>query len=124
MVNYGFVKCAIATCNSKLSNPVSATKKIKDLIIQADSRNVKVLVFPELSMTGYTCQDLFGNSQLLESTKDSLKELVTFSEKYDVLFVLLLLKVEKFMELFLNSISQIVESFTKKGGLHHTQILL
>lgn len=87
MVNYGFVKCAIATCNSKLSNPVSATKKIKDLIIQADSRNVKVLVFPELSMTGYTCQDLFGNSQLLESTKDSLKELVTFSEKYDVLFV-------------------------------------
>ena len=38
-------------------------------------------------MTGYTCQDLFGNSQLLESTKDSLKELVTFSEKYDVLFV-------------------------------------
>ena len=87
MVNYGFVKCAIATFNSGLSNPVDATKKIKDLIRHADSRNVKVLIFPELSMTGYTCQDLFGYSQLMESTMECLKELVSFSTSYDVLFV-------------------------------------
>lgn len=87
MVNYGFVKCAIANCNSELSNPVSATEKMKDLIIQADSQNVKVLVFPELSMTGYTCQDLFGYSQMLESTMECLKDLVDFSASYDVLFV-------------------------------------
>ena len=87
MVNYGFVKCAIASFNSGLSNPVSATQKIKDLITQADSRNVKVLVFPELSMTGYTCQDLFGYSQLVESTMECLKELVSFSASYDILFV-------------------------------------
>lgn len=87
MVNYGFVKCAIASCNSGLSNPVSATQKMKDLIFQADSRKVKVLVFPELSMTGYTCQDLFGYSQLLESTMEALKDLVSFSASYDILFV-------------------------------------
>ena len=87
MVNYGFVKCAIATFNSGLSNPVDATKKIKDLIRHADSRDVKVLIFPELSMTGYTCQDLFGYSQLMESTMKCLKELVSFSTSYDVLFV-------------------------------------
>lgn len=58
MVNYGFVKCAIATCNSGLSNPANATRKIKDLVIEAENRGVKVLVFPELSMTGYTCQDI------------------------------------------------------------------
>lgn len=87
MVNYGFVKCAISTFNSGLSNPVSATQKIKDLITQADSRNVKVLVFPELSMTGYTCQDLFGYSQLVESAMECLKKLVSFSASYDILFV-------------------------------------
>lgn len=87
MVNYGFVKCAIATFNSGLSNPVDATEKIKDLIKHADSRNVKVLIFPELSMTGYTCQDLFGYSELLESTMECLRELVSFSASYDVLFV-------------------------------------
>lgn len=87
MVNYGFVKCAIATCNSGLSNPVSATQKMKDLILQAENRKVKVLVFPELSMTGYTCQDLFGYSDLLESSMENLKELVSFSKSYDVLFI-------------------------------------
>ena len=87
MANYGFVKCAIATFNSGLSNPVEATEKMKDLIRHADSRNVKVLIFPELSMTGYTCQDLFGYSQLMELTIECLKELVSFSASYDVLFV-------------------------------------
>ncbi len=87
MVNYGFVKCAIATCNSKLSNPNSATEKIKGLVKEADLRDVKVLVFPELSLTGYTCQDLFGYSQLLESTMDCLKELVVFSKSFNTLFI-------------------------------------
>ena len=87
MVNYGFVKCAIATCNSGLSNPVNATQKIKDLVITAESRGVQVLVFPELSMTGYTCQDLFGYSQLLETTMECLQDLVSFSASYNVLFV-------------------------------------
>ncbi len=87
MVNYGFVKCAIATLSSGLSNPQEATQKIKKLIMKADFKNVKVLIFPELSMTGYTCQDFFGYSQLLESTMECLKELISFSEMYDVLFV-------------------------------------
>ena len=87
MVNYGFVKCAIATFNSGLSNPEDATEEIKDLIRHADSQKVKVLIFPELSMTGYSCQDLFGYSDLMESTMECLKELVSFSKSYDVLFV-------------------------------------
>lgn len=87
MVNYGFVKCAIATCNSKLSNPHSATKKIMDLVKKADLRDVKVLVFPELSLNGYTCQDLFGYSQLLESTMDCLEILVNFSNSFNTLFI-------------------------------------
>lgn len=87
MKNYGFVKCAIASCNSGLSNPVSATQKMKASIIQAEKRKVKVLVFPELSLTGYTCQDLFGCADLLESSMENLKELVSFSRGYDVLFI-------------------------------------
>lgn len=87
MVNYGFVKCAIANFNSELSNPTEATRKIKDLVLAAEADCVDVLIFPELCMTGYTCQDLFGYSQLLESTMDSLKSLISFSEGLDILFV-------------------------------------
>ena len=60
MDNYGFVKCAIATINSGLSNPDDAVEKIKEMVKKASERDVKVLVFPELSLTGYTCQDLCG----------------------------------------------------------------
>ncbi len=87
MLNFGFVKCAIATFNSELSNPQDATAKMKDLITYADSRNVKVLIFPELSLTGYTCQDLFGYSQLMKASMGYLNDLVLFSSSHDVLFV-------------------------------------
>lgn len=87
MVNYGFVKCAIANFNSGLSNPESAAEKIKHLMYQAVSRDVKVLIFPELCITGYTCQDLFGYSQLLESTMTCLEYFKSLSECHDILFV-------------------------------------
>lgn len=88
MTNYGFVKCAIANFNSGLSNPESATEKIRDLVYRAYRQDVKVLIFPELSLTGYTCQDLFGYSQLLESAMSSLRILMTSSMWYDdILFV-------------------------------------
>ena len=84
MINYGFVKCAIATINSGLSNPTSSITKIKEMIQKAESQKVKVLVFPELSMTGYACQDLFEFTQLIETSMECLKDLVSFSKEYDV----------------------------------------
>ena len=87
MTDYGFVKCAIANFNSELSNPESATEKIRNLVCRAYGKNVKVLIFPELSLTGYTCQDLFGYPQLLEAVKKSLKDLEFLSFGHDMLFV-------------------------------------
>ena len=87
MVNYGFIKCAIATLNTPLSNPEKATEEIKNCIKDADVRQAKLLVFPELCITGYTCQDLFGYSDLIKTTMNSLKDLVHFSKSYDILFV-------------------------------------
>lgn len=87
MINYGFIKCGIATINSKLSNPNDAEDKIKEILKKAGEKDVKVLVFPELTLTGYTCQDLFGFTQLLNKSMGSLERLVVFSKSYDTLFV-------------------------------------
>ena len=87
MDNYGFVKCAIATINSGLSNPDDAVEKIKEMVKKASERDVKVLVFPELSLTGYTCQDLFGFTKLLDESMKGLERLVKFSQSFDTLFV-------------------------------------
>lgn len=77
--NYGFVKCAIANFNGGLSNPKSNTEKIKKLIEKAEKQNVKVLVLPELSLAGYTCQDLFGMSDLIDDSLYYLKEIAYYS---------------------------------------------
>lgn len=75
MYNYGFVKCAIANFNGILANPQANAKKIEELIVLAENRGVKVLLFPELALTGYSCQDLFGTTDLIESSMRSFREL-------------------------------------------------
>lgn len=75
MKNYGFVKCAIATIDGQISNPEHNTKKIKELIDEAIFQKVKILVLPELSLTGYSCQDLFSMSDLLESSLEALGDI-------------------------------------------------
>ena len=76
MENYGFVKCAIANFNGKLSNPKVNAAKIKDLIDKSLKKGVKILVLPELSLTGYSCQDLFVNSDLLNDSLTYLQEII------------------------------------------------
>lgn len=79
----GFVKCAISNFNGgELSNPKNNVKKIKELVRNASSLGASILVFPELCITGYTCQDLFGMSDLLSSSLTSLRELLINSHKY------------------------------------------
>lgn len=87
MQNYGFTRCAIAKFNSELGNPVSAVKKIKQLSSEAANKGVKILIFPELCLTGSTCQDLFFNPELLEATSGSLCEIVSSSLDKDILIV-------------------------------------
>lgn len=75
---HGFVKCVIASpIKSGLSNPKLAAKDIKDIVHQAYERHgANIVIFPELSLTGYTCQDLFSYSDLLEKSEEALKELL------------------------------------------------
>lgn len=80
MENFGFVRCAIATFNSELANPDSALKKIEDMVSEAEVSRVKLIVFPELCLTGYTCQDLFFTVDLLGNAMNALKQLVSFSK--------------------------------------------
>mgnify|MGYP001077522781 CR=1 FL=1 len=78
----GFVKCAISNFNGgELSNPNSNVKKIKELVRNASSLGASILVLPELCITGYTCQDLFGTSDLLNIPLSSLMDFLRNSHK-------------------------------------------
>lgn len=85
MKNYGFVRTAIANFTGKIGDPAINTKKIKELIDQAKRQNVKILVLPELCLTGYTCQDLFVTSNLMEKTLQCLNEIKLYTLKSSLL---------------------------------------
>ena len=55
---------------------------LKNIMNEKDNANIpKIVVFPELCLTGYTCGDLFNNQLLIEQSLRSLEELVDFSKE-------------------------------------------
>lgn len=70
---HGFVK--VATCSPKifLANPLENAKQTLKLFKQTVENESLIAVFPELGLTGYTCEDLFHSQDLLDETKKALK---------------------------------------------------
>ena len=57
-------------------------------IDEAAKNGAKVLVFPELCLTGYTCSDLFWQSLMLEKVKEKTIEIARYSKDYDMLIMI------------------------------------
>lgn len=72
----GFVKVAAAVPRLKVADCFFNIEQIESLIRKAASEEVQFICFPELSVTGYTCMDLFSQQTLLNKAEEALKELV------------------------------------------------
>ena len=84
----GFVKVAAITPNVKVADVDYNCQEIVKRIQEAAEKDAKVMVFPELSITGYTCQDLFLQDALLEAAKCGLKTIKNYSRNIDgIIFV-------------------------------------
>ncbi len=68
----GFVRVASAIPVVEIANPKVNADRIIALIEKAAKENVKIVCFPELCLTGYTCADLFYQRTLIEETKRQL----------------------------------------------------
>lgn len=86
-MKYGFVKVAAATPVIKLADCEYNAGVIIDMINEAESKDVKVMCFPELCITGYTCGDLFLQDTLLNAAKKALVGIARATEGLDVLAV-------------------------------------
>ena len=58
-MDYGFVRVGAFTPKIKVADTGYNAEAIKERIDEAVSEKVKIAVFPELCLTGYTCSDLF-----------------------------------------------------------------
>ena len=86
-MKHGFVKVAAAVPAVKVADVMYNVQEIERLITMADVEHVEVVVFPELSVTGYSCQDLFRERLLLDKAEEGLLRLIDFTRKLDVIAV-------------------------------------
>ena len=73
---FGFVKVAAATPLVKVADCHANAKAIDEMTAEAMERGVSIVVFPELSLTGYTCGDLFLQSRIIEAGDEALASLL------------------------------------------------
>jgi len=76
MNQHGFVRVAAAVPSLRVADCAFNGERILAMLARAEQQQVDVLVFPELSLTGYTCADLFQQAVLQSSARDALEELV------------------------------------------------
>lgn len=87
MIRYGFVRVAAATPSVKVADCEYNVARIIEMITAAEEQGVSVLVFPELSITGYTCSDLFNQQLLREQAEQSLRKICEETVDYSVVSI-------------------------------------
>ena len=81
----GFVKVAAATPDIRVADVEFNTQNIINTMEEAQKNGAKILVFPELCVTGYTCSDLFDHSVLLKASRKALLEIAENTSDKDML---------------------------------------
>ncbi len=85
-MEYGFVKTAAVSPKIRVADPVYNGTEIIRLMKETWEKGARIIVFPELCITGYTCSDLFRQELLLKTAKEVLMEIVEASAGMDGLF--------------------------------------
>ncbi len=83
-MNYGFLKVASAIPQAQVADCMSNIQDIKRQMDEADRQHVSIVCFPELSVTGYTCADLFSQQLLLENAQKALQWLLDHNKDSQV----------------------------------------
>ena len=86
-MKYGFVNVAAAVPTVKVADVEYNVQQVESLIAQAEDRGVEIVVFPELCITGYSCQDLFKEQLLLDHAEEGVVKLLDFTRKLNVIAI-------------------------------------
>ncbi|MBQ8141081.1 MAG: NAD(+) synthase [Clostridia bacterium] len=86
-MKHGFIKVAAATPHISVADCKANISRIREIYKTCCERGVKILVFPELCITGYTCSDLFYSDVLLRSAREALLKFVKATEDSDMISI-------------------------------------
>lgn len=86
-MEHGFLTVSAAVPLTKVADCEYNLQQIENIIAQAEGKGVEVIVFPELCITGYTCQDLFHQTLLLEQAETAILMLLDFTRNLDIITI-------------------------------------
>ena len=95
-----FIRIACAVPDVAVANVEHNAQEICKYIAEADGKNVDLLVFPELALTGASCQDLFFEDALHDAVKKGLKTVVDCSAEHPALTIVVGLPLRSGMQLY------------------------
>ncbi|MDR0427360.1 MAG: NAD(+) synthase, partial [Dysgonamonadaceae bacterium] len=87
MNDYGFCKVAAAIPKVKVADCKFNTEQIKKMIFQAEEQGVQIVCFPELSISSYTCGDLFLQKTLIRESENNIARLLEETKKLSICFI-------------------------------------
>lgn len=87
MNNYGFLRTAASSLKLKVADISFNTSAIKEAVDSAVSKDVRLLVTPELSITGYTCADLFFTNVIIRQSERAVAELKDYIKDKNIVLV-------------------------------------
>lgn len=83
-MNYGFIKVAAAIPQVKVADCTFNASQIIDMVKDAASKQVQLIAFPELCITGYTCGDLFQQQLLIEEAEKALQHIINETSELNI----------------------------------------
>ena len=85
---YGYVKVGSAVPKLRVADCVYNKEEILKLVEAAAAKQVRVLSFPELSVTGYTCADLFFQTPLLHAAEQTIQEIAEATKALNIFLLI------------------------------------
>lgn len=84
---FGFERFAMAVPRLSLADPAVNFGRITEIAVKAERKSAGIVLFPELSLTGYSCGDLFHQTVLLDAAESKLAELAKWSRLHSLILV-------------------------------------
>ncbi len=85
---YGFIRVASATHKMRVADIDYNLEEIIKIVKEAQKKDVAIMVFPELSITGYTCKDLFFQNALHQKVLKAIEEIKNKTKELNIIFII------------------------------------
>ena len=87
LYNHAFIRAAVAVPRVRVADPAFNAREVVELMAQAAARRAAVVLFPELGLSAYSCEDLFHQGALIEACRSALGDIVEQSRAWPVVAV-------------------------------------